>query len=82
MKLSPSQYKQQFLSSELSDEIKKRLELMEEDPNYHTGASVSPVNEDIITFADKHFTYICEHPAVKPLEYLSNLRLKTQVRKY
>jgi hypothetical protein len=82
MKLSPSQYKQQFLSSELAAEVQAQLDRMEADPNYHTGDSYSSLSEAPVGFAKKHFTYICEHPAVKPQEYLSNLRLKTQVRKY
>ena len=82
MQLSTNQYRQQFLASAQADEVMDQLRLMEVSAAYHTKESYSPSSLDAVTFTDKHFTYICSHPAVKPQEYLANLRLMTKVRSY
>lgn len=79
-RLSSSQYKQKFLASDVAIDIRNQLRLMEENVSFHTRTSYSPSSEEAITFTDKHLTYISEHSAVKPSEYLANLRLKTRVR--
>ena len=82
MQISPNQYKQRFILSELAEDIRQQLQTMQADPAYNTQVSYSPSDEDGVTFEAKHFGYISTHPAVKPLEYLSNLRLMTKIRKY
>lgn len=81
MKLTPKQYEQRFLNSELAADIRGQLELMESDVSYATNGSYAPVLGGDISFTDKHFTYLSLHQNVKPNEYISNLRLKTRVRK-
>lgn len=82
MHLSPAQYKQKFLESELALEVQAQLKSMEDDPMYATVSVYSPSSSEAVSFADKHFLYLCSHPAVKPNEYLANLRLKTKLRSY
>lgn len=80
MRLSPMQYKQQFLVSDIAEEIKQQLALMEESPGYHTRTSYSPSKAEETSFTDTHIEYLSKHPNVKPSEYMSNLRLKTKLR--
>lgn len=80
MAVSTSQYSQQFLASDESVTVREMLEAMVADPAYNTQATYSPWQEDEVSFFDKHFTYLCMHPNVKPREYISNLRLMTKIK--
>jgi hypothetical protein len=63
------------------DEIDQALNEMIEDPAMDT--SPVPLKEgsttEIVSFYQKHSTYLHEHPKVNPGDYLSNVR--TMIRK-
>lgn len=81
MSHSPTQYKKDFLTSGLAIEIRQELEAMVADATYHTNNSYSPSDDGdgVVTFVDKHYTYLSTHPKSKPGEYMANLRLMTRV---
>jgi hypothetical protein len=81
MYTSPNKYKKSFLISDVANDIKRQLLLMENDPTFATNSMYSPASEVEISFTDKHLTYLSAHPMVKPKEYMANLRLKTRLRR-
>lgn len=78
MQLSANQYQKEFILTAVAADIKSQLLSMESDPTYITKATYSPLQDEAISFCDKHFTYISTHPAIKPNEYMANLRLMTR----
>lgn len=65
------------------DAIRQELILMENDSELDT--RVSLVKEDdmsvsLITFQEKHLTYLCQHPKLNPVSYLTNLRTMIKIR--
>jgi hypothetical protein len=65
-------------------QIKHSLRLMELDQTFHTESSYSANgvlhNDHVISFTDKHWSYLNNNPQVDPTHYLANLRLMTRVR--
>ena len=47
------------------------------DSSFSSNADSYPDN--LITFVDKHMTYLNTHPNIDPRQYVSNLRLMTRV---
>jgi hypothetical protein len=81
MRLTSSQYQQAFPASKLGREVRAQLELMESDISYTTNGTYNPAAGGDISFTEKHCTYLSLNQNVKPTEYLSNLRLKTKLRR-
>lgn len=46
--------------------------------SYSANADVHP--DHLVTFVEKHMSYLQTHPSVDPDHYLANLRLMTRVR--
>jgi hypothetical protein len=69
-----------FLDAASIDEI---LKSMEEDPQLKT-VPVLVKDEtnsvQLVSFREKHSTYLREHPKVNPENYLSNLRTMIKIR--
>lgn len=61
------------------------LTLMDSDDAYLTEPSFSAdsekYNDNLIPFVDKHLTYLQNNPATNPQHYLSNLKLKTRIKR-
>lgn len=74
-----------FYNSEEGVEIKLALQAMLSDTNYSTEATYSANTElhedNLISFVEKHMTYLDQHPAIDARNYLSNLRLMTRIRR-
>jgi hypothetical protein len=81
MSLTANEYKRQFLASEEAVTIKQQLRLMVDDPRYNTQSFYTSMQDEDISFVEKHIAYLSEHPKIKTSEYLSNLRLRTKLRK-
>ena len=65
------------------DAIRQELILMQNDPELDT--RVSLVKEDgvpvhLITFQEKHLSYLLGHPKVNPIPYLTNLKTMIKIR--
>ena len=73
-----------FFDSEEGIQIRRALELMENDNTYNTCSSYSANTvqypDNLIPFVDKHVNYLNAHPALNPLQYVANLRLMTRVK--
>lgn len=73
-----------FADTEKGKEIKRKLQLMTEDDAYNTTATYSANTQlhpdNLITFVDKHMTYLVGHPLLDPDKYLANIRLVTRLR--
>lgn len=80
MAVTPSQYKRQFLASEDAVMVREELEAMLHNPVYNTTSFYTPLQEENMSFVDKHLAYLSDHPKLNATEYLSNLRLKTRNR--
>lgn len=80
MAVTPTEYKRQFLASEEAQVIREQLKAMTLDPNYHTASFYTPMQEENLSFVEKHMAYLSDHPKLKTTEYMSNLRLKTKNR--
>lgn len=82
MAMSPTQYRQDFIISQVAQDIAQQLEAMVADPRYITRDGYSPASDSdgSVPFVAKHIAYLSTHPKVKPSEYMANLRLMTKVR--
>jgi hypothetical protein len=67
------------LASDEAVQIRAELERMVSDPTYTTRTFYTP-SDAHLSFADKHMSYLSEHPKLKASEYLANLRLMTKNR--
>jgi len=79
MAMTTNEFKRQFLASDEATQIRAELERMVGDPLYATRTFYTPADANL-SFADKHMTYLSEHPKLKASEYLANLRLMTKNR--
>lgn len=74
-----------FYNSAEGVETKQALQAMLSDTNYHTSATYSANSElhedNLISFVEKHMTYLDQHPTVDARSYVSNLRLMTRIRR-
>jgi hypothetical protein len=70
--------------SEIGTETRNALSALQESPAYITekGYTSDRIHypDGEIPFVERHLLYLHQHPAVNPLHYLSNLRLKLRVR--
>ncbi|MDL2341931.1 MAG: hypothetical protein QFB87_02555 [Patescibacteria group bacterium] len=71
---------QKFLDSETAIDIRSRLMAMMADPLFNTTATYAATREDMMTFVEKHMTYLSDHPKLNPEDYLRNLRLMTRLK--
>ena len=64
--------------------VQASLRKMAADDGYSTLASYSANGEahpdHVVSFVEKHMTYLNTHPSVDPTQYLANLRLMTKKR--
>lgn len=64
-------------------EIDQVLDLMEQDDGLRTEPShmITILHSDeLVSFHEKHSTYLKTHPKVNPADYLSNLRTMIKIR--
>ncbi|MDB5169995.1 MAG: hypothetical protein JWN82_391 [Candidatus Saccharibacteria bacterium] len=80
MALTANEYRRNFMASEEATAIKQELERMITDPQYNTRTFYTPLQDENLSFVEKHLAYLGNHPKLKPSEYLSNLRLMTKNR--
>ena len=73
-----------YLDTEEGEEVKRKLQLMADSSSYSTTSSYSPNTllypDNLVSFVDRHMNYLINHPSLNADEYLSNIRLMTQVR--
>ncbi len=72
--------RQKFLASEDAAWAKEQLEEMTHDDAYNTPTRPFYIHGQVTSpsFTDQHLLYLSEHPNLKVVEYISNLRLKTR----
>jgi hypothetical protein len=64
-------------------EIYRQLAEMEQDPGLKTEpgyVNAAIPFSDLLSFSEKHMTYLRTHPKVNALNYLSNLRTMIKIR--
>lgn len=63
-------------------EVRRKLTAMSQDPAFNTTGGYSANSElypdNVISFVDKHMSYLNAHPGVDPDHYVANLRLMTR----
>lgn len=74
----------QFFESLEGQEIEQMLISMVKDDVFNTESSYS-ANENlypdhVMSFVEKHKSYLLKHPSTDPMQYLANLRLITRRR--
>ena len=72
--------KQKFM---VEAEIDEALSAMVRDVSLRTDPSYSradTLHDDLISFVEKHRTYLREHPKINPKQYLANLRTTIRIR--
>ncbi|MDB5184156.1 MAG: hypothetical protein JWO07_837 [Candidatus Saccharibacteria bacterium] len=79
--MAVSSARQLFLKSEKAVELRKELQAMVDSMDYNTRAMYSLVESSGAQFVDKHINYMSHYPTMDHWQYVSNLKLKTKVRK-
>ncbi len=73
-----------FLDSAEGLDIRRRLQFMMADGQYNTESSYSANSQrypdNVMSFVEKHMSYLNAHPNLDAGMYLANLRLITRVR--
>jgi len=73
-----------FFDTELGIRIEKALHEMTRDKSFNTASTYSADSEtypdNLISFVDKHMTYLVAHPSLDAQMYVANLRLMTRKR--
>jgi len=72
---------QTFLDSEVAAVARKELKRMEADPLFNTRSLFTPMQNQALSFVDRHMKYLSEHPKLNPSQYLTNLRLMTRLKR-
>jgi len=82
--MSVVQSRLKFFETEAGQEIERELERMTLDEAFNTEDSYTPDTaqhpDNRMSFMDKHKSYLIAHPAIDPVSYVANLRLKTRLR--
>jgi hypothetical protein len=73
--------KRTFLDSEKAKLLRDELTTMVKSKDYNTQALYSPAEGDGNQFVEKHMTYMSEYLGMDHWQYISNLKLKTKIRK-
>ena len=71
----------QFLASDDAKQIREELERMMVNTGFNTKSTYTPTQETKQLFVDKHMRYLSLHTNIDPRQYVSNLRLRTQISK-
>jgi hypothetical protein len=76
---------QSYKPGDVSEEdIRTELVQMEEDPKLDTRVSLEKeegMTLHLMTFQEKHVTFLMKHPKIDPVGYLTNLRTMIKIRK-
>ena len=76
--------KPNFFDTEQGLELEEALRNMTVDVAFNTESSYSADSvrypDNVISFVQKHKSYLIAHPAVDPSAYVANLRLMTRLR--
>ena len=71
----------EFLDSDIAAQARKELKRMSNDPLYNTRSRFTPMQNQALSFVDRHMKYLSEHPKLNPNQYLTNLRLMTRLKR-
>lgn len=71
----------EFLDSDPAEVARKELKRMFNDPMYNTQSRFTPMQNQALSFVDRHMKYLSEHPKLNPSHYLANLRLMTRLKR-
>ena len=72
---------QAFMKTEEGRRVRTQLKVLASDPAYNTLGTYAAGDAPDTSFVDKHMLYLSEHPKLSTQHYLSNLRLKTKIRR-
>lgn len=65
-------------------EVMYILSVMQKDNSYNTpdsySANTTLYPNNVMSFVEKHMQYLSVHPTTNPGQYVSNLRLMTQIK--
>lgn len=75
--------KKKFLASEEAKWATEQLQQMVDDSDFNTPTKSFYIRTElqIMSFVEWNMLYLCEHPQIRVQDYLSNLRLKTRLRR-
>ena len=65
------------------EDIRQELVLMESNPELDTRVSLirdETASVHLISFQEKHLSYLRQHPKVSPVSYLTNLKTMIKIR--
>jgi hypothetical protein len=79
--MTKSLSKQEFLRSEKAKLLRDELVLMVKSPVYNTRPLYSPNDTTGSQFVEKHMIYMSNFLGMDHMQYISNLKLKTKIRK-
>lgn len=71
----------EFLDSEAGSNARRELKKMDGDPMYNTRSKFTPLQNQALSFVDRHMKYLSEHPKLDPKHYLANIRLMTRLKR-
>lgn len=71
----------EFLDSDIGGKARKELKRMQGDPMYNTQSRFTPMQNQALSFVDRHMKYLSEHPKLNPDHYLKNIRLMTRLKR-
>ena len=69
-----------FFKSDEGIELRNQLTKMADDESYNTRTTYSTLDENGLTFVEKHMKYMSLYPNLNYWQYVSNLKLKTKIR--
>lgn len=70
----------EFLKSEEGLNVRDELRKMVKSKQYNTKSIYSTLDENGISFVDRHLKYIIQYPNLNCAHYISNLKLKTKLK--
>ena len=73
--------RQAFFKSEKAQSLRAELVMMVESPEYNTKPLYSTTESEGSQFVEKHMNYMGGFPNMDHQQYVSNLKLKTKIRK-
>ena len=80
----PNLKRTNFSETEEGVQTKRSLQAMVLDNTYNTAPTYSSNQtlypDNLISFVEKHMSFLQTHPTVEPTQYLANLRLMTRIR--
>ncbi len=80
--MTNTQSRQKFLASDEAEAFRRDLLAIAADPLYNTESIYTTMEEtESSVFVQKHMSYLSNNLNITPEQYLSNLKLRTRIRK-